>query len=305
MVVQTTLLTGVEMGLGCWQWGDKLMWGYGSDYAGVDVRAAFEASLAAGVTFFDTAETYGNGRSERLLGQFRREAQTPVRVATKFMPLPWRLHQDTLLSALRASLRRLGMSTLDLYQMHWPFPPVKIETWMQAMAQAVEECLTLAVGVSNYNLEQTKRAAEALAKRDIPLTSNQVRYNLLQRNIERTGLLDYCRDNGITVIAHSPLAAGLLTGKYTPDNPPPGIRGGVSRAYLGRIQPLITRLCAIGEAHGGKTPTQVALNWTMCKGTLPIPGAKSAKQMEMNAGALGWRLTEEEVGVLDEASEKI
>jgi aryl-alcohol dehydrogenase-like predicted oxidoreductase len=305
MLAQATVLTGVEMGLGCWQWGDKLMWGYGKDYAGVDVKAAFAASLAAGVTFFDTAEAYGNGRSEQLLGQFRREAQVPIRIATKFMPLPWRLQGDTLLSALRASLRRLGLPSVDLYQMHWPFPPVSIETWMRAMTQAVEECLTLAVGVSNYNLDQTKRAVAALAKRDIPLASNQVEYNLLQRRSERNGLLEYCREHGIALIAYSPLAKGLLTGKYTPENPPPGVRGGVSRAYLARIQPLIARLRVIGEAHGGKLPAQVALNWTLCKGALPIPGAKSAKQMEMNAGALGWRLTDEEVALLDEASEKL
>jgi aryl-alcohol dehydrogenase-like predicted oxidoreductase len=305
MVVQATVLTGVEMGLGCWQWGDKLMWGYGKDYAGADVKAAFDASLAAGVTFFDTAEAYGNGRSEQLLGQFRRESQAPLRIATKFMPLPWRLHRDTLLNALRASLKRLGLPSIALYQMHWPFPPVSIETWMSAMTQAVEESLAEAVGVSNYNLDQTKRAANALAKRDIPLTSNQVEYNLLQRRAERSGLLDYCRDNGITLIAYSPLAKGLLTGKYTPENPPPGVRGGVSRAYLARIQPLIARLRTIGEAHGGKLPAQVALNWTMCKGALPIPGAKSAKQMQMNAGALGWRLTDDEVAALDEASERV
>ncbi len=305
MVTQATVLTGVEMGLGCWQWGDKLMWGYGQDYAGADVKAAFEASLATGVTFFDTAEVYGNGRSEQLLGQFRREAQASLQIATKFMPRPWRLQGGTLLSALRASLRRLGLPSIDLYQMHWPFPPVSIETWMRAMTQAVEESLAEAVGVSNYNLDQTKRAANALAKRDIPLTSNQVEYSLLQRGIERSGLLDYCRDNSIVVIAYSPLAKGLLTGKYTPENPPPGVRGGVGRAYLARIQPLIARLRAMGEAHGGKTPAQVALNWTICKGTLPIPGAKSAKQMQMNAGALGWRLSEAEVAALDEASERI
>jgi aryl-alcohol dehydrogenase-like predicted oxidoreductase len=305
MVAQATVLTGVEMGLGCWQWGDKLLWGYGKDYAGVDVWAAFTASLAAGVTFFDTAEAYGNGRSERLLGEFRRDTQVPIRIATKFMPFPWRLRRESLLSALQASLKRLGVPKVNLYQMHWPFPPVSIETWMSAMTQAVEESLAEAVGVCNYNLNQTRRAVDALAKRGIPLTSNQVEYNLLQRDIERTGLLEYCRKNGIVVIAHSPLARGLLTGKYSPSHPPPGIRASLSRYQLPRIQPLITLLRSIGEAHGGKVPAQVALNWTMCKGAVPIPGAKSAKQMEMNAGALGWRLTEDEVRALDEASEKI
>ncbi|MCS6911395.1 MAG: aldo/keto reductase, partial [Anaerolineales bacterium] len=115
-------------------------------------------------------------------------------------------------------------------------------------------------------------------------------------------LLALCHELDIRFIAYSPLEQGLLTGKYTPQNPPPGIRSQRYRNLLARIQPLITALREIGEAHGGKTPAQVALNWCICKGTLPIPGAKNAKQAEQNAGALGWRLTQEEVARLDRVS---
>ena len=127
--------------------------------------------------------------------------------------------------ALRHSLDRLGLESVDLYQMHWPFPPVSIDTWMDAMADAVQAGLIRAVGVSNYNAEQTRRAHDALAKRGVPLASNQVDYSLLQRKPETNGLLALCKQLNVTLIAYSPLAQGLLTGKYTPQNPPPGLRG--------------------------------------------------------------------------------
>jgi aryl-alcohol dehydrogenase-like predicted oxidoreductase len=292
------------LGVGTWAWGDRLFWGYGrGGYTDVDLESAFQVSRAAGINFFDTAEVYGRGRSERLLGQFVRDAGDHVVVATKFFPYPWRWRRAGLLRALRASLNRLGLDRVDLYQIHWPYPPVPIETWMAGLADAVEAGLVRAVGVSNYSPEQTRRAYTALAERGVALVSNQVQYSLLHRGPERSGLLDVCRELNVTLIAYSPLAMGVLTGKYTPENPPPGIRG---RRYRGecltQIQPLIALLREIGEARGRVTPAQVALNWVMCKGAVPIPGAKSARQAEDNVGALGWCLSSEEVAALDVAS---
>lgn len=292
------------LGIGTWAWGDRFYWGYGREYGEDDVQAAFGLALDRNVNFFDTAEVYGFGRSERLLGQALRASGKPAVVATKFMPLPWRLRRASLHRALRGSLRRLGVQQVDVYQIHWPFPPVPIERWMQALADAVEEGLVRAVGVSNYNVDQLRRAHEALAKRGVPLASNQVEYSLLQRGPERSGLLAACRDLGVTLIAYSPLGQGLLTGKYTADHPPPGARRRRARR-LGRIEPLIGLLRNIGEAHGGKTPAQVALNWTICNGSVPIPGAKNARQAEENAGALGWRLADDELAALDAASEAL
>lgn len=298
-----TGLRVTPLGLGTWQWGDSMFWGYGKGYAAGEIRAAFDASLAAGITFFDTAEVYGQGKSERFLGQFIAGQRERLVIATKFMPLPWRLGKGQLLGALRKSLERLGLSSVDLYQIHWPFPPRPVEFWADALADAVQAGLARAVGVSNYSADQMRRAHEVLAKRGVPLTSNQVEYSLLHRAPERNGVLDACRELGVTLIAYSPLAQGMLTGKYTPDNPPPGFRG---RRYrnerLARIQPLLGLLREIGQAHGDKTPNQVALNWLICKGAVPIPGAKNARQAEQNAGALGWRLTAAEVAALDAAS---
>jgi aryl-alcohol dehydrogenase-like predicted oxidoreductase len=294
------------LGVGAWAWGDRMVWGFGRGYQEEDVRAAFETSLAAGINWFDTAEAYGQGRSERLLGSFLPSTSTPVVVATKFMPFPWRLSRGAFKQALRRSLKRLNLACVDLYQIHWPFPPVPVETWADALGDAVEAGLVRAVGVSNYNEGQMRRAYATLAKRGIPLASNQVEYNLINRKVESNGLLKVCQELGISLIAYSPLSQGVLTGKYTPEKPLPGLRGRLySRALLEEVQPLIRQMREIGREHGSKTAVQVALNWVICKGALPIPGAKNARQAQENAGALGWRLSEAEVAALDESSAKM
>ena len=301
------------LGVGTWAWGDRIVWGFGGDYGEAEVEAAFRASRGAGLDFFDTAEVYGWGTSERILGRLAlNPATSPVPsgirsaiIATKFFPYPWRLSRASLLRALRASLRRLGLERADLYQIHWPFPPVPIEWWMQAMAEAVEAGLARSVGVSNFSIRQMELAHAALARRGIALASNQVEFSLLDRSPEQSGLLELCRDLGVTLIAYSPLAMGLLTGKYGPGRPPPMQRRRRLSGRLQQVGPLIQILSQVGAEQGGKTPAQVALNWTICKGSLPIPGAKNARQALENAGALGWRLTPEQVARLDAASERI
>lgn len=302
---ETLFLHHAEMGIGTWAWGDRTIWNYGRGYGEAEIAAAFQVALEAGINLFDTAEVYGTGRSERLLGRFIQATDRPVLVATKFMPFPWRWSRASLLRALRGSLERLGLEKVDLYQIHWPLPPMPIEHWADALAEAVEAGLTRCVGVSNYNLAQMQRAWEALARRGIPLASNQVEYHLLNRSAEKNGLLEKCRELGIRLIAYSPLAKGLLTGKYSAQNPPPGVRGRMFGGLLKNLPPLLDLLTQIGQEHGGKTPSQLALNWIICKGALPIPGVKTAEQATQNVGALGWRLSEAEVQALDEASERV
>jgi aryl-alcohol dehydrogenase-like predicted oxidoreductase len=299
-------LAGIEMGIGTWAWGDRLYWGFGKGYDEKGLRDAFHWLMRSGVNFFDTAEVYGQGNSEEMLGRFLAEVEEPVRIATKFMPLPWRLSRKALLRALRKSLKRLGVLSIDLYQMHMPLPPVTIETWMQAMAEAVQEGLIKSVGVSNYDRGQMQRAYDALIKEGVTLASNEVEYSLLDRNIEKDGLVQLSRDLGVRLIAYSPLASGILSGKYTPENPVQGIRANrYNKVTLEKVQPLIRMLSRIGGAHDGKTPAQVALNWVVCKGLMPIPGIKTLEQAQMNVGALGWKLNEEEVQQLDETSDMV
>lgn len=299
-----TALLVTELGIGAWQWGDTRFWGYGRGYGENDVRAALEFMLAAHINFLDTAEVYGFGTSERLIGKFLDGQRSSLVIASKFFPFPWRLRRTQLIDALRGSLKRLAIAQLDLYQIHWAFPPVSIEPWMAAMADAVDAGLIRAVGVSNYNAKQTRRAYDALAKRGIPLATNQVPYSLLNRKIEFDGTMQMCRELNVTIIAYSPIAQGILSGKYTPANLPPGLRRArYGRELLARAQPLIGLLREIGQAHGGKTPAQVAINWTICKGTVPIPGVKNVRQAQENIGAAGWRLTADEVAALDAMSD--
>lgn len=287
------------LGVGTWAWGDRMVWGYGGEFGDRDLREAFDASVAAGITLFDTAEVYGGGRSETLVGTFVKETKANVVVATKCFPFPWRWGKYALRWALRRSLRRLGVASIGLYQMHWPFPPVPISTWMDAMADAVAEGLVKSVGVSNYNVAQMRLAYDILDRRGIRLASNQIKLNLLDRAPMDNGLLDACRERGVMVIAYSPLAMGVLSGKYSPQSPPRGWRSRrFTPAYLRRLQPLLDRVGDVAAAYG-TTRAQVALNWLIAHGTVPIPGAKNAEQAKDNAGALGWSLRAEDVAALN------
>lgn len=302
---ETRFLHAIEMGLGAWQWGDRLIWQFGQGYSEKEVHDAFKLSVDEGIRFVDTAEAYGNGMSERLLGQFIQETDQPVLIATKFFPFPWRFLRSSIPRALKNSLERLGVESVDLYQIHWPTPLMSVDGMMDGMIECVKSGMTRTAGISNFNQSQMLTAYSALARQNIPLASNQVHYSLLNRKVEKNGLLARCRELGIRVIAYSPLEKGLLTGKYNAGNPPPGTRARTYANIVPKIDPLIKLMTTIGQDHGGKSNAQVALNWTICKGTLPIPGAKNVKQAQENSGALGWKLTEEEVAKLDELSEQI
>ncbi len=297
------------LGIGTWAWGDSLFWGYGSDYGEKDVQNAFDAAIAGGATFFDTAEVYGLGESEKLLGKFLKQTTQPVQIATKYFPLPWRFNSDALADALTASLKRLDVEQVALYQVHMPFDFFMGQpTLMKALAEEVKRGRILTVGVSNYSASQMQQAYDLLAKYDVTLAVNQVRYSLLTRQIERNGILETARQLGVTILAYSPLAQGLLTEKYTRNNQQ--VTGArkldpkFSESGLKKIDPLITQLQKLGEKYQ-KTTVQVALNWLMAQGNvIPIPGAKNARQAQENTGAMGWTLSDEDVEALRLLSDK-
>jgi len=293
------------MGLGTWAWGDRSTWGmdgYDPSYGFDTIRGAYARAIAAGVTLLDTAEMYGNGESERIIGRLLREDtanRDRVVVATKFMPFPWRVPlARALMKSLRASLERLGLPFVHLYQIHGPISFRPARAVAAALAAPYRAGLVKAVGVSNYSEGEMRAIHGALAAEGIPLATNQVEYSLLRTMPETSGLLRACRDLGVTLLAYSPLAMGRLTGKYGVANPPPGKRN-FSAFPMAEIEPVVAELRRIGAAHGRKSPAQVALNWVMCKGAVPIPGAKNAAQAEQNAGALRWTLVPDEVAALD------
>ena len=276
---------------------------YGGAHGYDEEMRALETSLAAGVNLFDTAAMYSGGASERRLGELAGDKN--VLIASKF-PGSFFFRTEDMPKELEASLARLGRSSVDLYQHHFPSKSVSIPQLMDLLADAVEAGKVKAVGVSNYSAEQMRMAHAALARRGIPLASNQVEYSLLHRQPEVNGLLDACRELGITLIAYSPLAMGALTGKYSTSVKASGLRRflpNFNKKAMEAVQPVVELLRQVGERYS-KTPSQVALRWLIENPlVLPIPGAKNSKQALDNAGALTFRLTPEEIDALSQATQ--
>ncbi len=306
---RTVTLPGIPnpifpLGVGTWAWGDESTWGMGGydpELTEAAITEAWDASLDAGLALFDTAEVYGDGESERIIGRLL--ARDPGRrdrvvLATKFMPMPYKLDvKRAMRSALEASIERLGVDHVDLYQLHGPISLRSQGALAEAFAEVHAAGLTRAVGVSNYSAREMTKIHGELAKRDVPLASNQVEYSLLRRSPESSGLLERCTELGVTLLAYSPLGQGRLTGKYSASNPPPGKRG-FSDHPMEQVDEIVVVLRRIGESCD-RTPAQVSLRWLIEKGAVPIPGAKNAKQAAQNAGALGWTLSADDVAALD------
>lgn len=293
------------IGVGTWAWGDRTTWGMGGYDADLDestIAGAWEASIEAGVTLFDTAEVYGGGESERIIGRLL-AADPAVRsrlvIATKFMPSPWKLNVvGAMRDAARASLDRLGIDRIDLYQIHGPISLRGHSALAEALATVHREGLVAAVGVSNYSVREMRSIHAALAERGVPLAANQIEYSPLRRRPESGGLLAACRQLGVVPLAYSPIGQGRLTGKYSAANPPPGRRN-FSAHPMEQVDRIVDELRRIGAANGDRTPAQVALRWIIEKGAVPIPGAKNADQAHQNAGALGWSLDADDAAAID------
>lgn len=287
------------IGIGTWAWGER--WVFGAGYKEAELQTVFEQSLKTNVNFFDTAEVYGMGKSEKILGRFLSNNSTKPLIATKFNPR-MKFSKNALGKALKKSLNRLGLDKIDLYQIH---NPGKINQWVNAIGDVFESGLVRSVGVSNYNPDQFRKAYEILDKRGIKLASNQMHYSLLFRKHEFDGLLKMCKDLNVTFMAYMPLAQGVLTGKYTPDNLPKGLLRRITyrKGLLKKVQPLISLMREIGLKYGNKTPSQIAINWVIGKGALPLVGVNNLKQLTEVLGAIDWRLSEEDIIKLDDITE--
>ena len=294
------------LGVGCWAWGDRRYWRYEEDHQPRDVVDAFDACLEAGLDLFDTAEAYGAGTGEKILGWLARKSGRALVVATKYAPVRGRGGAAAIRKGLAGSLKRLGLPCVDLYQLHWSdTEEAPIAAAMDAFADALYAGHIRAVGVSNFRASEMRAAHAALARRGVPLATNQVHYSLLHRAPEVDGVLDACRELGVTLLAYSPLEQGLLTGKYGRDALPLGLRAEAawfSPDNVAAAQPVLARLRAIADAHGVEAAV-VAIAWLLAQpGVVPLVGAKTGDQAARNAKALDVRLSEAEIAELDAAT---
>lgn len=283
-----------RIGLGTWQFGSR-EWGYGPGYADNTAAAIVRRALDLGVTLFDTAEIYGFGRSERILGAALGDQRGTVVIASKLMPvlpLPAIVRRRQ-----RASARRLGVDRIPLYQVHQAHPLIHDSVTMRGMDSLLREDRIGAVGVSNYSLARWRRADAALRR---SVVSNQVEFSLAHI-APLADLVPFAQQERRLVIAYSPLAQGLLGGRYDADNRPGGVRAVnplFSEENLRRAAPLLELLREVAQVHGAR-PAQVALAWLL---TLPhvvvIPGASSVEQLELNVEATNIHLTESERSAL-------
>ncbi|KAK1421040.1 hypothetical protein QVD17_23095 [Tagetes erecta] len=296
------------MGFGTWAWGNQLLWGY-QQSMDPQLQTIFNLALRNGINLFDTADSYGtgqlNGQSEKLLGtfisQFQGNEVDNIVIATKFAAYPWRLTPNQFVNACKSSLDRLQIERIGIAQLHWStanYAPFQERALWDGLVAMYDQGLVEAVGVSNYGPKQLPKIHHYLNQRGVPLSTAQVQFSLLSMGEDQMEIKSICDSLGIRVIAYSPLALGMLTGKYTPANLPRGPRSLLFRQIIPRMEPLLISLKEIAEKRGKSIP-QVAINWCISKGTIPIPGVKSVKQAEENLGAIGWKLRSGELDELE------
>jgi aryl-alcohol dehydrogenase-like predicted oxidoreductase len=317
--------TGLKItpiGLGCWQMQQgKGMTGMMWSVLSVETMDAIvAAALRSGISWFDTAQAYGNGLSECALASGLHQADVEpgsVVIATKWLPIL--KPAGDISRTIDERIRCMSPYPIDLYQVHIPWSRSSVAAQMREMAALVRAGKVRAVGVSNFSAKRMAQAGAALQAEGLPLASNQVRISLLDRAIETNGLLDLAREHRVTLIAYSPLAQGILTGRFHED--PAGVKalswGRRSRlsgsgrfltpAGLARTAPLIAELRAVGEAHGA-TPGQVALAWLVTyygDAVVAIPGASKPRHASESAGAMDLRLTADEIDRIDHLSAQV
>jgi aryl-alcohol dehydrogenase-like predicted oxidoreductase len=295
------------IGLGVMQFaGGRLMF---PEISQATKNEIIKTALDGGINWFDTAEAYGNGVSERGLANALKaagKANDEVLVATKWSP--FFRNARNIPKTIVDRQQHLYPYTIDLHQVHHPLSFSSPEDEMDVMADLVKAGIIRSVGVSNFSAKRMGRAHEALAKRGLPLASNQVQYSLLHRNIETNGVLDTAKELGITIIAWSPVASGILTGKFH-KNPEilsakPFVRRVFLKRRLEKSKPIVEVLDEIALAHQ-VTMAQIALNWLInfCGATVvAIPGATRASHARESAGVMKFRLTENEMARIDEVS---
>jgi aryl-alcohol dehydrogenase-like predicted oxidoreductase len=288
------------IGVGCWQFGSK-DWGYGKEYGETTAVDIVHTALDLGVTLVDTAEAYGRGASEAILGRSLISRRAEAFVATKFTPTT--ATASRVVEHGRQSALRLGIDTIDLYQIHWPNPVFPLRPQMEGMRALLDEGVITNVGVSNFGAKRWEQCDTHLGR---PVLSNQVHFSLLYRKPDSSNV-PFAQANDRIVIAYSPLEMGVLGGKYSADHPPPGAARSRSPLCLpenlARAEPLLATLRRVAAAHDA-TPAQVALAWLIRKpSVVAIPGASSVEQVRHNVAAADLDLSDDEAAELTAESD--
>lgn len=295
-----------KIALGAWSWGAGAAGGdqvFGNHLFEKELKPVFDKAMELGLCLWDTAAVYGEGTSERILGNFIKDVKREeVIISTKFTPQIASNSPDAMQEMLNGSKERLHTDVIDMY---WIHNPMDVEKWTPELIPLAKSGQIKAIGVSNHNLSEIKRAKEILAAEGLKVSAVQNHFSLLHRSSEKAGILDYCKENGITFYAYMVLEQGALTGKYTEANPfPEGTgRGDSYNPHLKELTALIDELRAVGKRVNA-SPAQVAIAWAIAKGTLPIIGVTKVPQVEEAAVAAHITLTEEEISRLEQLGDR-
>jgi len=291
-----------KIALGAWSWGAGAAGGdqvFGSHLFEDDLKPVFDAALKCGLSLWDTAAVYGEGTSERILGNFVKDvSREQVILSTKFTPQIAGDSPEAMQEMLDGSKARLHTDVIDVY---WIHNPMDVERWTPMLIPLAQSGQIKSIGVSNHNLAEIKRANEILGAAGLKVSAIQNHFSLLHRSSERAGILDYCKENGITFYAYMVLEQGALSGKYDTQHPFPE---GSDRAkcygpILPQLEKLIEKLRQIGRKYNA-SPAQVATAWAIAKGTLPIIGVTKVGQVEDAAKTAEITLSAEEVSALED-----
>ena len=290
-----------KIALGAWSWGAGAAGGdqvFGNHLFEEELKPVFEKALECGLNLWDTAAVYGEGTSERILGNFVKDVRrNSVILSTKFTPQIAGSSPDAMQEMIDGSKERLHTDVIDVY---WIHNPMDIEKWTPDLIPLAKSGQIKTIGVSNHNLMEIKRANEILAAEGLKISAVQNHYSLLHRSSERAGILDYCKENGITFYSYMVLEQGALTGRYSEENPfPEGTgRAEAYNPHLKELTALIDELKIIGTRFDA-SPAQVATAWAIAKGTLPIIGVTKVRQVEEAAKAAQIELTADEISRLE------
>ena len=295
-----------KIALGAWSWGAGSAGGdqvFGNHLFENDLMPVFDKAMECGLNLWDTAAVYGEGTFESILGSFVKDVQREgVIISTKFTPQIASDSPEAMQEMLNGSKERLHTDVIDVY---WIHNPMDVEKWTPDLIPLAKSGQIKAIGVSNHNLAEIKKANEILAAEGLKVSAVQNHYSLLHRSSERAGILDYCKENDITFYSYMVLEQGALTGRYSEENPfPEGTgRGEAYNPHLKELTALIGELKIIGTRFDA-SPAQVATAWAIAKGTLPIIGVTKVHQVEEAAKAAQIELTADEISRLEKLGDE-